>query len=317
MKPVVALPFRSQKTLFCQEARQMLLCAGFQLRCNETGRHLDGEELKAMIRDAFAVVAGTEKYSAEVLAAAPNLKAVIRFGVGTDNFDMAAMAEKGLEVGTITNHDSVAEFALTLMLSLLKQLPRLDSAVRAGQWARLPMGELRGKTVGILGFGRIGRRLAELLRGFGVTLLASDPYVPEEAVRAAGGEKVSVEQLLRRSDIVSLHLPHTPQTENLINAETIAQMKDGAYLVNTARGALVDEQALYQALVSGKLRGAALDVYRQEPVSRDNPLLALENVVAAPHVSALSHETNYNGSLICAESIIRVARGEKPLYPLW
>ena len=317
MKPVVALPFRSQKTLFCQEARQMLLCAGFQLRCNETGRHLDGEELKAMIRDAFAVVAGTEKYSAEVLAAAPNLKAVIRFGVGTDNFDMAAMAEKGLEVGTITNHDSVAEFALTLMLSLLKQLPRLDSAGRAGQWARLPMGELRGKTVGILGFGRIGRRLAELLRGFGVTLLASDPYVPEEAVRAAGGEKVSVEQLLRRSDIVSLHLPHTPQTENLINAETIAQMKDGAYLVNTARGALVDEQALYQALVSGKLRGAALDVYRQEPVSRDNPLLALENVVAAPHVSALSHETNYNGSLICAESIIRVARGEKPLYPLW
>ena len=317
MKPVVALPFRSQKTLFCQEARQMLLCAGFQLRCNETGRHLDGEELKEMIHDAFAVVAGTEKYSAEVLAAAPDLKAVIRFGVGTDNFDMAAMAEKGLEVGTITNHDSVAEFALTLMLSLLKNLPRLDSAVREGVWARLPMGELRGKTVGILGFGRIGRRLAELLRGFGVTLLASDPYVPEEVVRAAGGEKVSVEQLLRRSDIVSLHLPHTPQTENLINAETIAQMKDGAYLVNTARGALVDEQALWEALTTGKLWGAALDVFRQEPVSRDNPLLALENVVAAPHVSALSHETNYNGSLICAESIIRAARGEKPLYPLW
>ena len=119
MKPVVALPVRSQKTLLCEEARQMLLCAGFQLRCNETGRHLDGEELKAMICDAFAVVAGTEKYSAQVLTAAPNLKAVIRFGVGTDNFDMAAMAEKGLEVGTITNHDSVAEFALTLMLSLI------------------------------------------------------------------------------------------------------------------------------------------------------------------------------------------------------
>ena len=295
----------------------MLLDAGFQLRCNETGKRPTAEELKQMLSGAFAVVAGTEKYPREVIEAAKELKVVLRFGVGTDNFDLAAMREQGLEVGVITNHDSVAEFALTLMLSLLKQLPQLDSAVRVGQWARLPMCELRGKTVGILGFGRIGRRLAELLRGFGVTLLVSDPYVPEEAVQAAGGQKVSMEQLLRSSDIVSLHLPHTPQTENLICAETLAMMKDGAYLVNTARGALVDEQALWEALTTGKLRGAALDVFRQEPVSQDNPLLALENVVAAPHVSALSHETNYNGSLICAESIIRAARGEKPLYPLW
>ena len=317
MKPIVVLPFHSQKELFCQEARKKLLDAGFQLRCNETGQRPTVEDLKEMLTGAFAVVAGTEKYPAEVIRAADELKAVIRFGVGTDNFDLAAMKEKGLEVGVITNYNSVAEFALTLMLSLVKNLPRFDSAVREGIWARFPMGELCGKTVGILGFGRIGRRLAELLRGFGVTLLVHDPFLPEEVILAAGAEPVTMAQLLNRSDILSLHLPYTPETYHLINSETIGQMKDGAYLVNTARGALVDEQALLKALTDGKLRGAALDVYEKEPAQKENPLFAFPNVVVAPHVSALSHETNYNGSLICAESIIRVAKGGKPLYPLW
>ena len=317
MKPIVVLPFHSQKALFCQEARQMLLDAGFALRCNETGNRPTPEELKEMLSGAFAVVAGTEKYTADVIRAGDSLKAVIRFGVGTDNFDLAAMKEMGLEVGVITNYNSVAEFALTLMLGLLKNLPRFDSAVRAGQWARFPMEELGGKTVGILGFGRIGRRLAELLRGFGVTILACDPFLPEDAIRAAGAEPVDMEDILGRSDILSLHLPHTPETYHLINRQTIAKMKDGACLVNTARGALVDEEALCEALTQGKLRGAALDVFEKEPADKENPLFALPNVVAAPHVSALSRETNYNGSLICAESIIRVARGEKPCYPIW
>ena len=125
-----------------------------------------------------------------------------------------------------------------------------------------------------------------------------------------------MEQLLRQSDVVSLHIPSTPETHHLINAETLAMMKDGAYLVNTARGALVDEKALYEVLTSGKLSGAALDVFEKEPITKDNPLFTLDNTVFAPHVSALSFETNYNGSLICAESIIRVYRGEKPVYPV-
>ena len=316
MKPIVVLPFHSQARAFCAEARQMLLDAGFELRCNDSGIRPTVEDLKQMLSGAYAVVAGTEKYTAEVLEAADQLKAIIRFGVGTDNFDIPAMREKGLEIGVIANHNSVAEFTLTLMLGMIKNLPRLDSAARDGQWARFPMRELGGKTVGIMGFGRIGRRLAELLKGFNVSLLAYDPFISPETIKACGVEPVTMEQLLRQSDVVSLHIPSTPETHHLINAETLAMMKDGAYLVNTARGALVDEKALYEVLTSGKLSGAALDVFEKEPITKDNPLFTLDNTVFAPHVSALSFETNYNGSLICAESIIRVYRGEKPVYPV-
>ena len=178
------------------------------------------------------------------------------------------------------------------------------------------MRELRGKTVGIVGFGRIGRRLAELLGGFGVRLLVYDPFVSHEQVRGYGGEKVVMDDLLARSDVVSLHLPYTAETHHIIGRENLAKMKPGAYFVNTARGPLVDEQALYAALTDGRLGGAALDVFEKEPITKDNPLFALDNVVVSPHAAALSLETNYNGSLICARSIIRVYHGEAPLYPV-
>lgn len=177
--------------------------------------------------------------------------------------------------------------------------------------------ELGGKTVGLVGFGRIGRRLAELLTGFNVTILAYDPYMNEEAAKERNVIPVSFEELLEKSDVVSLHLPSSKETNHLFNAETIEKMKDGAYLVNTARGTLVDEKALYDALVNKKLSGAALDVYEKEPITPDNPLFELDNIVLAPHVSALTYETNYNGAIICAESIVRVARGEKPVYPFF
>lgn len=316
MKPIVVLPFQSQARAFCQPARQMLLDAGFELRCNETGRRPTPEELQQMLQGAWAVIAGTEKYTAQVLEAADSLKAVIRFGVGTDNFDLPAMKAKGIQVGVISNCNSVAEFTLTLMLGMVKNLPQLDNAARDGQWARFPMREICGKTVGIVGFGRIGRRLAQLLKGFDARILAYDPFIPADAVAAAGAEPATLEQLLAESDIVTLHLPYTPENHHLIGPENLAKMKQGAYLVNTARGALVDEAALHEALVSGKLSGAALDVYESEPISRDNPLFALPNTVFTPHVAALSFETNYNGSLVCAESIIRTYRGQPPVYPV-
>lgn len=315
MKPIVALNSATQANAFCDEARQMLLDAGFELRCNP-GIRPTPDQLKEMVAGAYAIVAGTEKYTAEVLEAADSLKAIIRFGVGTDNFDLAALRKKQVAVGVITNHDAVAEYALTLILSVIKNLPRFDRAARDGQWARFPMRELRGKTVGIVGFGRIGRRLAELLRGFGVELLVYDPFVTHEQVKVYGGRAVSMDDLLACSDVVSLHLPYTAETHHIIGHENLAKMKPGAYLVNTARGPLVDEQALYAALTEGRLGGAALDVFEKEPITKDNPLFALENVVVSPHAAALSLETNYNGSLICAQSIIRVYHGEAPLYPV-
>ena len=316
MKPIVAMPFRSQAALVCDEARQMLIDAGFELRCNETGKSLPREEQKAMIADAFAVIAGTEKYDAEMLEGADQLKAVIRFSVGTDNFDLNTMKEKGIAVGVIANHNSVAEFALTLMLNVIKNMPRFDAAVREGKWARFPIRELSKKTVGIVGFGRIGSRLAELLSGFNVNLMAYDPYLDAETIKARGASPATLEELLRSSDIVSLHLPSTPDTYHLINSDTIAMMKDGAYLVKTARGALVDEKALHAALTEGKLAGAALDVYEVEPITADNPLFALDNTALAPHAAALSYETNYNGGITCAQSIIQVYNGGTPVYHL-
>ncbi len=318
MKPIVALLFSSQARVFCSEARKMLTDAGFELRCSESGVRPNSEELKELISGAFGVVAGTEKYTADVLdAAGDSLKVIIRFGVGFDNLDLAAMKERGIAAGVITNYNSVAEFALTLMLGTIKNLPRLDAAAREGKWTKYPMRELGGKTVGIVGFGRIGGRLAELLRGFGVTLLVCDPYVPEDRIRAAGGEPANLDRLLAESDIVSLHLPLTPENRHIIDREAIAGMKDGSYIINTARGGLIDEKALADALRSGKLAGAALDVFETEPLTPEEPLLGLENAVFSPHASAMSYETNYNGSIICAESIIRVCNGGKPLYPLF
>jgi len=315
MKPIVALNSATQTSAFCDEARQMLLDAGFELRCNE-GIRPTPEQLKEMVSGAYAIVAGTEKYTADVLEAADQLKVIIRFGVGTDNFDLTAMREKGIQIGVITNHNAVAEFSLTLMLSAIKNLPQYDAVTRAGRWSRFPMRELTGKTVGIVGFGRIGQRLAELLQGFGAEILAYDPSMNAKAAEARKVRPVSMDELLEKSDVVSLHLPATEKTRHLIDRRTIAKMKNGAYLINTARGSLVDELALYDALVSGKLSGAAQDVFEKEPVTADNPLFSLINNVVTPHVSALSYETNYNGSLICAESIIRVYQGKKPLYPI-
>ena len=317
MAKKVALMTRHHATLICKEARDILTQAGFEIVSNDTGRILTFEEQKALIKDAYAIVAGTEKYDREMLLGCDNLKVVTRFGVGTDNFDLVTMKEMGLEVGVIANYNAVAEFALTLILSVLKNLPRYDRAARSGAWSRFEMRELTGKTVGIVGFGRIGKRLAELLSGFGVTILAYDPFMNEQAAAERKVTPASLEELLAKSDIVSLHLPATEQTKHLINERTIAQMKQGAYLINTSRGSLVDEKALYTALTSGKLAGAALDVYEKEPITQDNPLFAIENTVYSPHCSALTFETNYNGGIICAQSIVNVLNGEKPLYPLW
>lgn len=316
MKPIVAFPFRHHSTLVSEDAKKMLQDAGFELACNDTGRKLDREEHKALIADAFAVIAGTESYDDDMLAAAPNLKLVVRFGVGTDNFDLEAMKRRGIAVGVISNNNSVAEFAVALILGIMKNLRLFDDAVRQGKWSRFTMRELKSKTVGILGFGRIGRRLAQLLQGFDVELVAYDPYMNEAEAQRLNVKSVSLDELLACSDVVSLHIPATPQTHHLINRETIAKMKDGAYLVNTSRGALIDESALKEALESGKLAGAALDVYEREPITKDLPLNSVDNILLAPHVAALSVETNYNAGITCAESVIRVYQGGTPLYPV-
>lgn len=316
MKPVVAFPFRHHGTLVSEDAKKMLLDAGFELVCNDTGRKLNRQEQKDMIANAFAVVAGTEVYDEDMLSAAPNLKLVMRFGVGTDNFDLEAMKRRGIVVGVISNNNCVAEFTVAMILGIMKNLPLFDDAVRKGAWSRFTMRELKDKTVGIVGFGRIGQRLAQLLQGFEVRILAYDPFMNEAKAEKLHVQPVGFEELLANSDVVSLHMPSTPETYHLINRETIAKMKDGAYLVNTSRGTLIEEEALREALIAGKLAGAALDVFETEPVTKDLSLNSLDNVLLAPHVAALSVETNYNAGITCAESVIRVYNNGTPLYPV-
>lgn len=316
MSMKIAVPFRHHATHICDEARQMLLDAGFELVCNDTGRVLTFDEQKEMISGAFAVIAGTEKYDAAMLEGCDELKLIMRFGVGCDNFDLKTMKEMGIQVGVIANYNAVAEFTLLHILSAMKNLPQLDSAVRQGKWSRFPMKELTGKTVGLVGFGRIGRRVAEMLAGFNVEILAYDPYMNVEEASKRSVTPLSFEEVLTRSDIVSLHLPSTPETYHLMNESTLGMMKEGAYLINTSRGKLIDEKALYAALTSGHLRAAGIDVYEEEPVkSPDNPLFGLDNITLTPHTAAITYETNYNGGIICAKSILSVKNGGAPMYP--
>ena len=317
MKPIVALPFKTQAKNITPEVRKMLTDAGFELVCNETGRALTKPEFKEMVKDAFAIIAGTEEYDAEILDAAKNLKTIIRFGVGTDNFDLKKMSEKGIKVGVIANYNAVAEFALGLMLSCYRHIPQHDEIARQAFWTRLPMREISGKTIGIVGFGRIGKRLAKLLSGFDAEILAYDPFMDLKVAEELNVKPATFDEILERSDIVSLHLPITPETKHIINKETISKMKKGAVLINTARGSLVDENALYDALREGKLLAAGLDVFEKEPVQADDKLLQLTDcTVLSPHAAASTEETAHNGGLICAQSIIQVYNNGNPVYPV-
>ena len=251
------------------------------------------ETLDAEIADADAlIVRSATRVTRELLEKAARLRVVGRAGVGVDNIDLEAATRRGVLVMSTPggNAISVAEHTFALLLALARQVPRLDAAIHAGRWEKSSAGvEVRGKTLGLIGLGRIGGEVARRARAFEMRVLAFDPYISEAAAREAQVELVPLEKLLAESDFVTLHAALSPATQNLINAQTIAQMKKGARLVNTARGEMVDEAALAAALKSGKLAGAALDVFVEEP-PKNSPLIALANVIATPHVAGSTAE---------------------------
>ena len=271
------------------------------------------EEVIELMRGAVGAIASTDPFDATVLAAAPELRVIARVGVGTDAIDLDAAADHGVVV-TVTpgaNDAAVAEHAVALMLALVRRVCEQDAAVRRGEWPRsgdhVP-GSLRGATVGLVGLGRIGRRTAGLLEAFGARVLGADPAV---APASAGVALVALDELLARSDIVSLHVPLLPATAGLLGAAEIARMRPGALVVNTARGGLIDEDALLAALRSGRLGGAALDVFAAEPPA-GSPLLALPNVVATPHVAGLSPASVEEMTRRAAASVLDVLAGRRP-----
>ncbi|MCA9861824.1 MAG: phosphoglycerate dehydrogenase [Thermomicrobiales bacterium] len=274
-----------------------------------------GSELAAILEDADGLIVGSIPLTQEHFAVAPRLRVVAMHGVGVDHIDLQAAAAHGVVVTNApgSNDSAVADLAVGLMLACLRQIPAADRAAREGAWRSMVGEELAGKRAGILGWGRIGRHVARRLSGFDVSLLVHDPYVADEAISASGGLPLPLDDLLAQADIVSLHLPLTPETANLLDAARLARMKAGAYLINTARGGIVDEAALLALLQNGHLRGAGLDCFAVEPPT-GNPLLALPNVVVTPHIGAQTREAIARMGAIAAENVLRVLGGEEPLY---
>jgi D-3-phosphoglycerate dehydrogenase len=280
----------------------------------------DRARLLERLRGARALlVRNMTQVDRELLNAAPQLVVVGRIGVGMDNIDLEAAAERGLTIcyPPEENAVTVAEHVFALLLGLARHVPRGDRMVREGGWDRRALigTELYGKTFGILGFGRIGMRVAIRARAFGMKVLAFDPYLSAHspAVTESGAELLPLEAVLRRADVVSCHLPLTPATRHLLNRERLLMLPPHAILVNTARGPVVDEPALYELLAAGRLGGAALDVREQEPPG-DSPLHRLPNVVFAPHIGGWTHEAQARSIVTVAADVDRVLRGETPRY---
>lgn len=266
--------------------------------------------------DALIVRSGT-KVTAKVIEAGKRLKVIARAGVGVDNIDVAAATRRGVVVVNAPGGSTVAaaEHTIAMMLALARHIPSADASLRAGRWQRQEfMGtEVRHKILGVVGLGKIGAEVARRAQGLEMRVLTFDPFASEELARHLGVELVSLEELLRRSDFVTVHTPLTEATRNLIGAPELASMKPKAYLINCARGGIVDEGALLASLEGGRIAGAALDVFSQEPPGQ-SPLLACSRVVVTPHLGAMTHEAQVSVAVDIAQEVITVLEGGQPRY---
>lgn len=281
------------------------------------------DKLMAAGRDADALLIHLARtpVTRRVIESLAACRVIARAGIGVDRVDLAAAAGRSIVVTYLPDYcvDEVASHAVALLLDCARKLTRLDRQIRAGRYdymAAVPAFRIAGSTVGLVGFGRIGRSAARKLSGFGVRLLVNDPLVPAASIAEAGAEPVDLGFLLQNSDYVCLFLPVTAETHHLINAGRLALMKPSAYLINTSRGALVDQQALAEALASGRIAGAGLDVLEVEPPAPDDPLLRSENVILTPHIAWYSEESIRDNRAQAAEEVVRVLSGLAPLHPV-
>jgi D-3-phosphoglycerate dehydrogenase len=271
------------------------------------------ENLLPLLAKADAMIASVEKLTREVLAGT-KLRAVARMGVGYDAIDVPAATDLGIAV-TITPgtlEESVAEHTVAMMLGVSRGLVQRDREVRAGRWTRQPMPRMAGKIFGIVGLGRIGRSVAAKVQALGMRTVAFDPYADKAAAAKIGVTLMTLDELLQTADVVSLHTTTTPETTNMINRKTLALMKPGSILVNTGRGALVDEDALCEALDSGHLFGAGLDVFKTEPLPLDSPLLKYGNVLLCTHMGGLDTESTAAMANLAAQCVVDLHHGRWP-----
>lgn len=288
--------------------------AGCQVKLSSYPGRLEEIALAEMIAECDGAIVGTEPITAGVMACAPRLRVLSRFGVGVDSVDLAAATDAGIVVTATAgaNATAVAEMVIGFVLALARGIPRYDARTKRGDWRREVGVEIAGKTLGIVGLGRIGKEASLRARALGMQVVYSDPVRPAREEEAAlGVAHLALPDLLRESDFVSLHAPLAPETVRMIGASELALMRPSAYLINTARGELVDEAALSEALRKGGLAGAALDVRTVEP-SQPDDLLCLDSVILTPHAGSQTQEAILNMSIAAARNVVSVLNGERP-----
>ncbi|RPJ34869.1 MAG: hypothetical protein EHM35_09540 [Planctomycetaceae bacterium] len=283
---------------------------------NPTNRPLTSEDLSSMIGGIDGMIAGLDEITRDVIDKADRLRVIARYGVGLDRVDLEAARQKGIVVTNTpgANAVSVAELTVGLMIALARHLIDANQRTKAGEWPRLRGVSLKGKVVGLLGLGAIGCHVAQILRGFECRVIGFDPAVSPEQATAWDVEWMERDDVLRQADFLSLFFHVTASTENMLSRELIGLLKHGAFLINTARSELIDEDALVEALESGRIAGAALDTFRREPPGADYPVLRFSRVIATPHTGAHTDDaTNAMGRAALSECLA-VLRGEKPKF---
>lgn len=299
-------------------ARARLEAFADEIVYNETGVPLQGEALLSLLEGVDGYIAGLDYINESVIEnAPPSLKCISRYGIGYDRVDLSACTKKGIKVTNTpgANSTAVCELAFTLMLCAARDIPRLHRAVEAGDWPRSAGIELCNKTLGIVGLGTIGKKLAQRALAFDMRVIAYDPYIDKAFAQAHGIQSVELERLLADADVVSLHVPLTEATYHMIDAHSISRMKKGAIIINTARGGLIDEAACASALTSGQLFGLGLDAFEQEPLL-SSPLKGLPNVIFTPHTGAQTSEAVSNMGNMAVDNLIAVLEGKNCPYIL-
>lgn len=312
MEILITTPSFGQQS---REPWQALESQGFTVRRPVRAHPLSAADLAEEIGGADAVIVGLDAVEASVFAAAPNLKVVAKHGVGVDNVDCAAATAAGVRVVNApgSNSGAVADLTLGLMLALARQFIPAHLSTQAGGWDRFTGVELTGRTLGLVGFGRIGQAVARRARAFDMKVVAYDPYLPAKVFSQLDTVQTSLEECIASADFLSLHMPGTPGGAPLLDSAALSTMKQGAFLINAARGGLVDEDALAARLHAGDLGGAALDAFSVEPLQQHSAVRTAPNVILTPHIGAFTDQANATMGVMVVEDVARVLRNEEPI----
>ena len=296
---------------YCSQAMNLLSEQPYEVIFNPHQRPLTHEELLVLASEAHAAIIGNERWSDNLIRSLGKMQILSRFGVGLDSLDLPACQAKGIRITRSlgANTQAVAEFTISLMLAAIRHLPYFDRTTKAGQWQRLPGLELSGKTIGLIGYGSIAQRVSQLLSGFDVRIMVHTRTPGANVPDHTKVQFAPLEKVLQESDILSLHLPGSAETTHIIDQNAMTVMKKGAVLINTARGSHIDEAALYEALTSGHLRGAALDVFSTEPTDASFKLFALDNVIVSPHTAGATLESYERMGAASAQAIVDFFQG--------